>query len=91
EGSFEDGAGDIEPTPAFPDSQDLFITLTEIPYQPSPPVNPDSESGEGSGGKCYKQVNIYFFKNRNKNYMKRRSIHIGIEQKSSWKSSTKLS
>ncbi|KAM9143829.1 uncharacterized protein ACDP82_007542 [Pangshura tecta] len=32
----------------FPDSQDLFITLTEIPYQPSPAVNSDPESGEGS-------------------------------------------
>ncbi|KAM9169270.1 uncharacterized protein ACDP82_008551 [Pangshura tecta] len=32
----------------FPDSQDLFITLTEIPYQPSPAVTPDPESGEGS-------------------------------------------
>ncbi|XP_065449320.1 myb/SANT-like DNA-binding domain-containing protein 1 [Chrysemys picta bellii] len=33
---------------AYNDSQDLFITLTEIPYQPSPAVNPDTESGEGS-------------------------------------------
>ncbi|XP_053894294.1 uncharacterized protein LOC128842369 [Malaclemys terrapin pileata] len=32
----------------FPDSQDLFITLTEIPYQASPAVTPDTESGEGS-------------------------------------------
>ncbi|XP_065442086.1 uncharacterized protein LOC135981788 [Chrysemys picta bellii] len=33
----------------FPDSQDLFITLTEIPYEASPAVTPDTESGEGSG------------------------------------------
>ncbi|XP_065444157.1 uncharacterized protein LOC135982253 [Chrysemys picta bellii] len=32
----------------FPDSQDLFITLTEIPYEASPAVTPDTESGEGS-------------------------------------------
>ncbi|XP_065415426.1 myb/SANT-like DNA-binding domain-containing protein 2 [Chrysemys picta bellii] len=32
----------------FPDSQDLFITLTEIPYQASPAITPDTESGEGS-------------------------------------------
>ncbi|XP_065423693.1 uncharacterized protein LOC135975675 [Chrysemys picta bellii] len=32
----------------FPDSQDLFITLTEIPYEASPAITPDTESGEGS-------------------------------------------
>ncbi|XP_065410508.1 uncharacterized protein LOC135973053 [Chrysemys picta bellii] len=44
----EDEAVDSAYNADFPDSQDLFITLTEIPYQPSPGVNPDPESGEGS-------------------------------------------
>ncbi|KAM9115244.1 uncharacterized protein ACDP82_018631 [Pangshura tecta] len=44
----EDEAVDSAYNADFPDSQDLFITLTEIPYQPSPAVNPDPESGEGS-------------------------------------------
>ncbi|XP_065455475.1 myb/SANT-like DNA-binding domain-containing protein 1 [Chrysemys picta bellii] len=44
EGNEEDEAVDAD----FPNSQDLFITLTEIPYQPSQGVNPDPESGEGS-------------------------------------------
>ncbi|XP_065412636.1 myb/SANT-like DNA-binding domain-containing protein 1 [Chrysemys picta bellii] len=44
----EDEAVDSAYNADFPDSQDLFITLTEIPYQPSPAVNPDTESGEGS-------------------------------------------
>ncbi|KAH1165124.1 hypothetical protein KIL84_022683 [Mauremys mutica] len=48
EGFVEDEAGDSAYNTAFPDSQDLFISLTEIPYQPSAAVNPDSESGEGS-------------------------------------------
>ncbi|KAM9172937.1 uncharacterized protein ACDP82_021398 [Pangshura tecta] len=44
----EDEAVDSAYNADFPDSQDLFITLTEIPYQPSPVVNLDPESGEGS-------------------------------------------
>ncbi|XP_065414329.1 myb/SANT-like DNA-binding domain-containing protein 1 [Chrysemys picta bellii] len=48
EGDEEDEAVDSAYNADFPDSQDLFITLTEIPYQPSPGVNPDPESGEGS-------------------------------------------
>ncbi|XP_065448021.1 uncharacterized protein LOC135982969 [Chrysemys picta bellii] len=48
EGDEEDKAVDSAYNADFPDSQDLFITLTEIPYQPSPAVNPDPESGEGS-------------------------------------------
>ena len=56
----EDEAVDSAYNADFPDSQDLFITLTEIPYQPSPAVTTDPESGEGSVGKCFKQVNIYF-------------------------------
>ncbi|XP_065453776.1 uncharacterized protein LOC135983921 [Chrysemys picta bellii] len=48
EGDEEDEAVDSAYNADFPDSQDLFITLTEIPYQPSPRVNPDPESGEGS-------------------------------------------
>ncbi|XP_065435562.1 uncharacterized protein LOC135978612 [Chrysemys picta bellii] len=48
EGDEEDEAVDSAYNADFPDSQDLFITLTEIPYQPSPAVNPDTESGEGS-------------------------------------------
>ncbi|XP_065407724.1 uncharacterized protein LOC135972705 [Chrysemys picta bellii] len=46
EGDEEDEAVDSAYNADFPDSQDLFITLTEIPYQPD--VNPDPESGEGS-------------------------------------------
>ncbi|XP_065446035.1 uncharacterized protein LOC135982591 [Chrysemys picta bellii] len=48
EGDEEDETVDSAYNADFPDSQDLFITLTEIPYQPSPGVNPDPESGEGS-------------------------------------------
>ncbi|KAM9149620.1 uncharacterized protein ACDP82_006625 [Pangshura tecta] len=48
EGDEEDEAVYSAYSADFPDSQDLFITLTEIPYQPSPAVNPDPESGEGS-------------------------------------------
>ncbi|XP_065415084.1 uncharacterized protein LOC135973847 [Chrysemys picta bellii] len=48
EGDEEDEAVDSAYNADFPDSQDLFITLTEIPYQPSPGVKPDPESGEGS-------------------------------------------
>ncbi|XP_065452518.1 uncharacterized protein LOC122173709 [Chrysemys picta bellii] len=47
EGDEEDEAVDSAYNADFPDRQDLFITLTEIPYQPSPGVNPDPES-EGS-------------------------------------------
>ncbi|KAM9120392.1 myb/SANT-like DNA-binding domain-containing protein 7 [Pangshura tecta] len=56
----DDEAVDSAYNTDFPDNQDLFITLTEIPYQPSPAVNPDPESGEGSVSKCFKHVNIYF-------------------------------
>ncbi|XP_065425791.1 uncharacterized protein LOC101938901 isoform X6 [Chrysemys picta bellii] len=48
EGDEEDEAVDSAYNADFPDSQDLFITLTEIPYQPSQGINPDPESGEGS-------------------------------------------
>ncbi|KAM9174168.1 myb/SANT-like DNA-binding domain-containing protein 1 [Pangshura tecta] len=48
EGDDKNEAVDSAYNADFPNSQDLFITLTEIPYQPSPAVNPDSESGEGS-------------------------------------------
>ncbi|KAM9128203.1 zinc finger and SCAN domain-containing protein 20-like [Pangshura tecta] len=48
EGDLEDEAFDSAYNTDFPDSQDLFITLMEIPYQPSPAVNSDPESGEGS-------------------------------------------
>ncbi|KAM7173386.1 uncharacterized protein RBU57_003944 [Macrochelys suwanniensis] len=48
EGDEEDEAVDSAFNADFPDSQDLFITLTEIPYQPSQDGNPDRESGEGS-------------------------------------------
>ncbi|KAM9173897.1 uncharacterized protein ACDP82_000910 [Pangshura tecta] len=48
EGDLEDEAVDSTYNADFPDSQDLFITVTEIPYQPSPAVNLDPESGEGS-------------------------------------------
>ncbi|KAM7166305.1 uncharacterized protein RBU57_007194 [Macrochelys suwanniensis] len=48
EGEEEDEAVDSAFNADFPDSQDLFITLTEIPYQPSQGSNPDQESGEGS-------------------------------------------
>ncbi|KAM7178005.1 uncharacterized protein RBU57_001817 isoform 1-T3 [Macrochelys suwanniensis] len=48
EGDEEDEAVDSAFNADFPDSQDLFITLTEIPYQPSQGGNPDHESGEGS-------------------------------------------
>uniref|UniRef100_A0A8C3SG55 Myb/SANT-like DNA-binding domain-containing protein n=1 Tax=Chelydra serpentina TaxID=8475 RepID=A0A8C3SG55_CHESE len=50
EGVEEDEAIDSAFNADFPDSQDLFITLTEIPYQPSQGGNPDRESGEGSVG-----------------------------------------
>ncbi|KAM9148930.1 myb/SANT-like DNA-binding domain-containing protein 1 [Pangshura tecta] len=45
EEDLEDEAVDSAYNTDFPDSQDLFITLTEIPYQPSPAINPDPESG----------------------------------------------
>ncbi|KAM9132754.1 uncharacterized protein ACDP82_008836 [Pangshura tecta] len=48
EGDLEDEAVDSAYNADFPDSQDLFITLTAIPYQPSPAINSDPESGEGS-------------------------------------------
>ncbi|KAM9134265.1 uncharacterized protein ACDP82_009665 [Pangshura tecta] len=48
EGDEEDEAVDSTYNTDFPNSQDLFITLTEIPYQPSPAIIPDPESGEGS-------------------------------------------
>ncbi|XP_053888465.1 uncharacterized protein LOC128839461 [Malaclemys terrapin pileata] len=48
EGDEEDEAVDSAFNADFPNSQDLFITLTEIPYQPSQGRNPDRESGEGS-------------------------------------------
>ncbi|KAM7161260.1 uncharacterized protein RBU57_011075 [Macrochelys suwanniensis] len=48
EGDEEDEAVNSAFNADFPNSQDLFITLTEIPYQPSQDGNPDHESGEGS-------------------------------------------
>ncbi|KAM7162912.1 uncharacterized protein RBU57_009868 [Macrochelys suwanniensis] len=48
EGDEEDEAVDSALNADFPNSQDLFITLTEIPYQPSQGGIPDRESGEGS-------------------------------------------
>ncbi|XP_065448197.1 myb/SANT-like DNA-binding domain-containing protein 2 [Chrysemys picta bellii] len=45
EGDEEDEAVDSAFNADFPDSQDLFITLTEIPYQPSQCSNPGRESG----------------------------------------------
>ncbi|KAM7181809.1 uncharacterized protein RBU57_000460 [Macrochelys suwanniensis] len=48
EGEKEDEAVDSAFNTDFPDSQDLFITLTEIPYEPSQGSNPDQEPGEGS-------------------------------------------
>nr|XP_042701636.1 uncharacterized protein LOC122172762 [Chrysemys picta bellii] len=48
EGDEEDEAVDSAYNADFPDSQDFFITLTEIPYQLSPAINPDPDSGEGS-------------------------------------------
>ncbi|KAM7164020.1 uncharacterized protein RBU57_008069 [Macrochelys suwanniensis] len=48
EGEEEDEAVDSAFNADFPDSQDLFITLTEIPYEPSQGSNPDQEPGEGS-------------------------------------------
>ncbi|KAM9172901.1 uncharacterized protein ACDP82_020998 [Pangshura tecta] len=39
EGDEEDKAVDSAYNADFPNSQDLFITLSEIPYQPSPAVN----------------------------------------------------
>ncbi|XP_065426183.1 uncharacterized protein LOC135975961 [Chrysemys picta bellii] len=48
EGDEEDEAVDSAYNADFPDSQDLFITLTEISYQSAPDVNPYPESGEGS-------------------------------------------
>uniref|UniRef100_A0A674HX91 Protocadherin-15 n=1 Tax=Terrapene triunguis TaxID=2587831 RepID=A0A674HX91_9SAUR len=41
EGGDEDEAVDSACNADFPDSQDLFITLTEIPYQPSPYLHSD--------------------------------------------------
>ncbi|KAM7182149.1 uncharacterized protein RBU57_000653 [Macrochelys suwanniensis] len=48
EGEEEEEAVDSAFTADFPDSQDLFITLTEIPYEPSQGSIPDQEPGEGS-------------------------------------------
>ncbi|KAM7169021.1 zinc finger and SCAN domain-containing protein 20-like [Macrochelys suwanniensis] len=48
EGEEEDEAVDSAFTADFPNSQDLFITLTEIPYEPSQGSIPDQEPGEGS-------------------------------------------
>ncbi|XP_053876129.1 uncharacterized protein LOC128832623 [Malaclemys terrapin pileata] len=48
EGDEEDEAVDSAFNADFPDSQDLFITLTEIPYQPSQGGNLNRESGETS-------------------------------------------
>ncbi|KAM7174853.1 uncharacterized protein RBU57_001320 [Macrochelys suwanniensis] len=48
DGDEEDKAVDSALNADFPDSQDLFLTLMEIPYQPSQGGNPDRESGEGS-------------------------------------------
>ncbi|XP_053879614.1 myb/SANT-like DNA-binding domain-containing protein 2 [Malaclemys terrapin pileata] len=48
EGDEEDEAVNSAFNGDFPDSKDLFITLTEIPCQPSQGGNPDRESGEGS-------------------------------------------
>ncbi|KAM7134529.1 zinc finger and SCAN domain-containing protein 29-like [Macrochelys suwanniensis] len=48
EGEEEDEAVDSAFTADFPDSQDLFLTLTELPYEPSQGSIPDQESGEGS-------------------------------------------
>ncbi|KAM7181437.1 uncharacterized protein RBU57_000251 [Macrochelys suwanniensis] len=48
EGEEEDKAVNSAFTADFPDSQDLFITLTEIPYEPSQGSIPDQEPGEGS-------------------------------------------
>uniref|UniRef100_A0A8C3RZ23 Myb/SANT-like DNA-binding domain-containing protein n=1 Tax=Chelydra serpentina TaxID=8475 RepID=A0A8C3RZ23_CHESE len=53
EGDEEDEAVDSAFNSDFPDSQDLFITLTEIPYEPSQGGNPDCESGEGSVGEPF--------------------------------------
>uniref|UniRef100_A0A8C3IZ76 SCAN box domain-containing protein n=1 Tax=Chrysemys picta bellii TaxID=8478 RepID=A0A8C3IZ76_CHRPI len=60
EGDEEDEAVNSAYNADFPDSQDFFITLTEIPYQPSPGVNPDPESGEGSVGKCEKNNTLTY-------------------------------
>ncbi|KAM7176641.1 uncharacterized protein RBU57_002263 [Macrochelys suwanniensis] len=48
EGEEDDEAVDSAFTTDFPDSQDLFITLTEIPYEPSQSSSPDQDPGEGS-------------------------------------------
>ncbi|KAM7161018.1 uncharacterized protein RBU57_010915 [Macrochelys suwanniensis] len=48
EGDEEDQVVDSALNADFPKSQDLFITLTEIPYQPSQGGIPDHESGEGT-------------------------------------------
>ncbi|KAM7165179.1 uncharacterized protein RBU57_008713 [Macrochelys suwanniensis] len=48
EGEEEEEAVDSAFTADFPDSQDLFITLTEIPYKPSQSSSPDQDPGEGS-------------------------------------------
>ncbi|KAM7163788.1 uncharacterized protein RBU57_007934 [Macrochelys suwanniensis] len=48
EGDDEDEVVDSALHADFPESQDLFITLTEIPYQPSQGGIPDRESGEGT-------------------------------------------
>ncbi|XP_065421926.1 myb/SANT-like DNA-binding domain-containing protein 2 isoform X2 [Chrysemys picta bellii] len=84
EGDEEDEAVDSAYNADFPISQDLFITLTEIPYQPSQGVNPDPESGEGS-------VGALLFSPCQCNYWKIVSICPGIEQKFSWDISTKPS
>ncbi|KAM7176381.1 uncharacterized protein RBU57_002109 [Macrochelys suwanniensis] len=48
EGEEEDEAVDSAFTADFPDSQDLFITLTEIPFEPSQSSSLDQDPGEGS-------------------------------------------
>ncbi|KAM7134475.1 uncharacterized protein RBU57_017511 [Macrochelys suwanniensis] len=48
EGGEEDEALESGVTRDFPDSQELFPTLTELPYEHSQGSIPDQESGEGS-------------------------------------------
>ncbi|KAM7146837.1 uncharacterized protein RBU57_014038 [Macrochelys suwanniensis] len=48
EGDYEDEVVDSALHADFPESQDLFITLTDIPYQPSQGGIPDHESREGT-------------------------------------------
>ncbi|KAM7176920.1 uncharacterized protein RBU57_002394 [Macrochelys suwanniensis] len=48
DGDDEDEVVDSASHADFPESQDLFITLTEIPYQPSQGGIPDREAGEGT-------------------------------------------